>query len=139
MKLCDDVITVFNAGVDAETGDGVWRGTVLRGVSWHRSDASAVDAARGGLVSASRCVCRIPEGVDADGRTYVDPLAYARAEDPGELWTLAGGDVIVRGEVRGEGWTPALLMKAWPERMCVLSVTDNRRAPRAPHFRVVGT
>ena len=139
MRLCDETVTVFNAGVDPATGDGVWRGTVLRGASWRRSDACAVDAARGGLTAADRSVCRIPADVDAGGKRYADPLAYAAAADPEGLWTLAGGDVLVRGEVPGGGWTPALLAKARGEVMTVLSVTDNRRAPRAPHIKVIGT
>ena len=50
MKLCNDVITVFTARVDPELGDDVWAPTVIKDVSWYATDASTVDASKGGLV-----------------------------------------------------------------------------------------
>lgn len=35
-------------------------------------------------------------------------------------------------------WTPAALKAAYADCMTVLAVTDNRRAPNAPHWRVTG-
>ena len=168
MKLCNDTINVFNARVDPESGGNVWLPTQITGASWFLTDASAVDTAKGGLVAANRATIRIPEGADAGGKVYADPKTYASAEDVSGLWTLQAGDVIVKGSVptqgnreqgtgnRGDGettepdepgtsetlagtWTPAKLKKAYGDCVSVLGVTDNRRAPRAKHFRVVGT
>ena len=139
MKLCNDTITVFNARVDPDAGGNVWTPTVITGASWYMTDASTVDAAKGGLVAANKATIRIPEGADTGGKAYADPIAYRDAEDVSGLWTLQNGDIIVKGSVTGADWTPARLKKAYAECVTVLSVTDNRRAPNAPHWRVTGT
>ncbi len=156
MKLCNDTITVFNARVDPDVGGNVWVPTVITGVSWYETDASTVDATKGGLVAANKATIRIPEGADAGGKVYADPVSYANAEDVSGLWTLQSGDVIVKAAVEGgttssvsagalppspegEGWTPAKLKKAYVDCVTVLGVTDNRRAPRAGHWKVTGT
>lgn len=130
MKLCNDVITVFNARVDPQTGDNVWIPTVIRGASWFCTDASTVDAVRGGLAAANRVTVRIPEEVMPEG------LA------------IRNGDIIVRGDAGEAEPRPAKLKAAFPESITVLAVTDNLRrdracaghriAPRAPHLKVVG-
>ena len=139
MKLCNDVITVFNARVDPETGGNVWRPTVITGVSWYMTDASAVDTGKGGLVAANKVTVRIPVGAITGGKAYADPIAY-KYGTPAGLWTLQAGDIIVKGAAGGfEDPTPAKLKKAYAECVTVLAVTDNRRAPNAPHWRVTGT
>ena len=136
MKLCNDVITVFNARVDPDVGGNVWTPTVITGASWYMTDASTVDASKGGLVAASKVIVRIPE------------------EAAPESFGLKAGDIIVKGAVPltetvtvngvsstvAINWTPTKLKKAWgADCMTVLGVTDNRRAPRAPHWRITGT
>ena len=137
--MCNDTITVFNARVDPDAGGNVWTPTIITGAGWYMTDASTVDAAKGGLVAANKATIRIPEGADAGGKTYADPIAYWDAEDVSGLWTLQNGDIIVKGSATGADWTPARLKKAYAECVTVLSVTDNRRAPNAPHWRVTGT
>ena len=139
MKLCNDTITVFNARVDPDAGGNVWTPTTITGASWYMTDASTVDAAKGGLVAANKATIRIPEDANAGGKVYADPIAYRDAEDMSGLWTLQNGDIIVNGSVTGADWTPARLKKAYAECVTVLGVTDNRRAPNAPHWRVTGT
>ena len=118
MKLCNDTITVFTARVDPELGDDVWTPTVIKDVSWYATDAS-----KGGLVAANKVTVRIPAKVYPEGLE------------------LKNGDVIVKGDASGaESPTPAKLKKAYGgDFMTVLAVTDNRRAPRAPHVKVIGT
>jgi hypothetical protein len=130
---------VFNARVDPEQGGNVWEPTVINGASWYLTDASTVDASKGGLVAANKATVRIPEGADAGGKAYADPITYANAEDVSGLWTLQAGDVIVKGEVTGASWTPARLKAAYADCVTVLGVTDNRRAPKAPHWKVTAT
>lgn len=138
MKLCNDTITVFNARVDPDAGGNVWTPTTITGASWYMTDASTVDAAKGGLVAANKATIRIPEDANAGGKAYADPIAYRDAEDVSGLWTLQNGDIIVKGSATGADWTPARLKKAYAECVTVLSVTDNRRAPNAPHWRITG-
>ena len=123
MKLCNDTITVFTARVDPELGDDVWAPTVIRGASWYATDASTVDASKGGLVAANKVTVRIPANVYPEGLE------------------LKNGDVIVKAEANGVADpTPAKLKKAYGgDFMTVLAVTDNRRAPKAPHVKVIGT
>ena len=139
MKLCNDTITVFNARVDPETGGNVWVPTVIAGAGWYLTDASTVDASKGGLVAANKATIRIPVDADTAGKAYADPVSYASAEDVSGLWTLKGGDIVVKGEVSGDSWTPAKLKAAYADCVTVLGVTDNRRAPRAPHWKVTAT
>lgn len=139
MKLCNDTITVFNARVDPDVGGNVWVPTVITGAGWYLTDASTVDASRGGLVAASKATIRIPADADAGGRAYADPVTYANAVDVSGLWTLKGGDIVVKGEVTGDDWTPAKLKAAYADCVVILGVTDNRRAPRAPHWKVTAT
>lgn len=153
MKLCNDTITVFNARVDPEAGGNVWTATVIDGASWYMTDASTVDASKGGLVAANKATIRIPEDADASGKAYTDPVSYKAATSVSGLWTLQNGDIIVKGSVPASetvtnngvnstvpiNWTPAALKKAYAECVTVLGVTDNRRAPNAPHWRVTAT
>ena len=139
MKLCNDTITVFNAHVDQDAGGNVWAPTVVTGASWYLTDASTVDASKGGLVAANKATIRIPEDADTGGKVYADAVTYRNAEDVSGLWTLQAGDVIVRAEVSGADWTPAKLKKAYADCVTVLGVTDNRRAPNAPHWKVTAT
>ncbi len=140
MKLCNDTITVFNARVDPDVGGNVWTPTVITGASWYATDASTVDATKGGLVAANKATIRIPESADAGGKVYADPVTYANAEDVSGLWTMQNGDVIVKGDASATvNPTPAKLKAAYADCVTVLGVTDNRRAPNAPHWRVTGT
>ena len=140
MKLCNDVITVFNARVDPATGGNVWTATVIDGVSWYMTDASTVDASKGGLVAANKATIRIPVEAKAPGKVYTDPISYKGADSVAGLWTLQQGDIIVRGDGSAtQSPTPAALKKAFADCVTVLSVTDNQRAPNAPHWRVTGT
>jgi hypothetical protein len=55
-----------------------------------------------------------------------------------ELFTLNEGDLIVHGTANETDATPALLHKNHAEVITILSITDNRRALHAPHWKVVG-
>jgi hypothetical protein len=139
VKLANDTITVFNARVDPETGGNVWRPTIIKGASWYATDAATVDASKCGLVAANKATIRIPVEADAGGKAYADPVSYASAEDVSGLWTLKGGDIVVKAAVEGDDWMPARLKAAYADCVTVLAVTDNRRAQRAAHWRVTAT
>lgn len=135
MNLCNDVITVFNAKFNPATGSDDYNATVVSGVSWFCEIVSNVDSS--GLKSANRFTIRIPETADFGGKTYAAPRDYAGAADVGGAFTLQNGDIVVHGAVAESGLRPAALHKQY-EVFTILGVTDNRRAPNAPHWKVVG-
>ena len=139
MKLCNDTITVFNARVDPDVGGNVWVPTVITGASWFATDASTVDASKGGLVAANKATIRIPVDAGTGGKQYTDPVSYASAEDVSGLWTLKGGDIVVKAALEGDDWTPAKLKKDYADCVVILGVTDNRRAPNGKHWRITAT
>ena len=136
MNLATETITVFNRAHDPETDSDVWAGTVIHNVSWYCHVRDTVTDR--GLKAANEYTIRIPlEAVAENNRTYVFPNEYNTANDASHFWTVAPGDVIVKGKAETVGQTPVTLKHAY--KMCtVLGVTDNRRAPNAPHLRIVG-
>ena len=149
MKLANEVITIFNARWDSETGDDVYYPTNITGASWFETQAENVDS-KGGLIMANKVIVRIPKDATATqsetknnvttikAATYVDPISYKSATSVSGKWTLCGGTVIIKGTATGTSWTPATLKASFAGCMTVVGVTDNRRAPNAPHFKVVG-
>ena len=135
MRLCDKAITVFNCKLDTTTDLDVYYGTVIRGVSIHCEIASNVDST--GLKAADKYTIRIPTDADFSGKSYVDPVAY-KSSDPAETFTLKNGDIIVQGEVMLKNPKPKDLQAFYGEMITVLGITDNRRAPNAAHWKVVG-
>lgn len=123
MKLCNDTITVFNARVDPDVGGNVWTPTVITGASWWATDATTVDTGKGGLVAANKVIARIPAEVAPEGLELKD------------------GDILVKGDASEvENPTPAKLKGLYgADCATILGVTDNRRAPNAPHWRVTAT
>ena len=138
MRLCNDTITVFNARFDRNNDCDVYHATVIIGVSWYDEIASVVDAS--GLKAADRYTIRIPIDADFGGKMYVDPVTYAQdGSDPEQVFTLKSGDIVVKGAINaGNHLRPADLQKTYAEVATILGVTDNRRAPNAPHWKVVG-
>lgn len=134
MKLCDETITVFNARI--ENHEHMFYPTVIEGVSWYGDVATVVGDK--GLNAASRFTVRIPVDADFGGKEYVDSKTYKTAASVDGVFTIANGDIIVKASVAVAPMRPAELKDAFADYLTVLGVTDNRRAPNAPHFKVVG-
>ena len=134
MNLCNETITVFNAKLNTTTDKDEYHGTVIRGASWY---AEIISTVKDGLQAANKFVIRIPENADFSGKSYATPAAYAAAQSVDSLFTLMNGDIVVRGAITAKNLRPADLHKSY-EAFTVLGVTDNRRAPHAPHWKVVG-
>lgn len=134
MKLCNDTITVFNSRLDDENGYNIYTPTVIRGVSWYSHVKSTITDT--GLKAANEYIIRIPIDADFSGKDYVDSGAYALS-DPGKTFTLRHGDHMVLGE-ESLPLTPAQALAKYGEIATITGVTDNRRAPRAKHWKVVG-
>lgn len=137
MKLCNDTITIFNRRLDDDEGYELYYPTVISGVSWYYSTASTVD--NNGLHAADRFTIRIPIDADFSGKQYVDPIAYGNAASVEGVFTIKNGDVIVKASIAAAPMTPKEIFEAFHESCTVVGVTDNRRAPNAPHWRVVGS
>ncbi len=135
MKLCNETVTLYNAYLDKENDCTAYSRTVITGVSWYGTVKSGVNDK--GLVTANQYTVRIPVDAGFGRKSYTEPTGYAEAADKRGLFTLNEGDLIVRGAVSEENPTPAALHKHH-EVITILSVTDNRRAPNAPHWKVVG-
>ena len=135
MKECKDVITVFNARMDAEGGYDEYYPTIIRNVSVFLQVASEVTLS--GLNAANKVTVRIPIDADFSGKEYVEPVQFAAA-DPATAFTLKQGDVIVEAE-ETEHLNPVELKAKYGSVITILGVTDNRKRPRAKHWKVVGT
>lgn len=137
MKLCNDTLTLFNGRLDKEQDCTVYEKTVISGISWYGTAKTVVGDT--GLKSANQFTIRIPLNADFGGKAYSDPKTYAKAEDVSGLFTLRQGDTIVKGAVPDTITNPTQAHKAYPDAsFTIMGVTDNRRAPNAKHWKVVG-
>lgn len=137
MKLSNETITIFNAKLDTVNDLDVYTPTVIHGASWFCEIASNVDSS--GLKAADKFTIRIPADANFGGKSYVDPVTYANTGDPAKQFTLKNGDIIVKGDASGAtDPRPGALQKAYTDCITILGVTDNRRAPNAKHWKVVG-
>ena len=137
MKLCGDTITVLNRRWNPETANDEYLTTVITGVSWYGHTVTSAD--NNGLTAADQFIVRIPQDADTNGKTYVDPIAYKNAVDVSGLFTLAQGDTVIKAEIIATPVKPADVQGTYSDCFTVLGVTDNRRAPNAPHWKVVGS
>lgn len=118
MRLCDDTIAVIRAAHDPGTGKDLWESQTVEGVSWYGDMAVQVDDR--GLKAAPKIVIRIPEESAPAG------------------FSIKAGDLVARSPAWEDGRVPAPpVLKKTAELVTVLGVTDNRRAPNAPHWKVV--
>lgn len=133
MKLCNDTVTLFNARHDKDADCTVYDRTVLTGVSWYGTVKSSVGDKE--LKAANQYTVRIPADVESEGKGYTEPDGYTGAGD----WTLNDGDIIVHGVSTLNNPSLAEIHRAHKNAITILGVTDNRRAPNAPHWKVVGS
>ena len=134
MRLATETVTVINAHLDPAEALDTYHATVISGVSWYATVATAVSD--DGLKGADKYTIRIPVDADFGGKTFVEPSKYDAAS-PNESFTLRPGDHIVRGAVDGDV-SPSALQKRQYRVVTILGVTDDRRAPNAKHWKVVG-
>lgn len=130
MRLANEIITVINRRYDSGTGYDVYKAKIISGVSWYST--TAVNANVNGLNAADAYIIRFPQNTLSG---YVEPIDYAES---GEGWTLKNGDILVKGSISGE-ITPSVIQKSHFEYVTIKGITDNRRAPNAPHIKVTGT
>lgn len=135
MQAAEETITVINRKYNSETGLDDWIPTIITGASWYSKLVASVST--DGLHAADTATVRIPVGADTSGRSYLTPAAYKAAESVSGAFTLAHGDLIVRGAVTTTGLTPAQIQAAHDDCYTIVSAADNTRRPRSPHWKVV--
>lgn len=135
MQLCNDTITLYNRKFDPNVDCDVYNRTIIHGVHWFNSDATTVDNT--GLKAANKVTIRIPIDADFEGKEYMQPKVYASTTNPSVAFTLAAGDIVVLG-IGADDMRPAQIHDAYSDAMTILQVTDNRHAPHARHWKVVG-
>lgn len=129
-------VTIYNAKrVDGET---VYLRTQIRGVNVAGIDA--ITLAGKSTEDDGRYTIRIPRLADTGNKQYVDPATYKCLPDSDldNYWTLAKGDMIVKGLVDDDIASPGALTRLYGDRaLKVMGVVDNRRlSDEVSHLRV---
>lgn len=92
--------TIFNKYKNPVTKLVDWRRTILRNVHWE--DSKAVNVITSGLSTADSVTVFIWDGVDAEGKEYIKPKAFASLppDMAGRYWTITqGSDRMIKGVV----------------------------------------
>ena len=105
MRHANKTVTVYHKIWDPEKGMDVYKGTVLKGVSFFSKVATAVTT--DGLTAASEAVLRIPE--------EVIPVDFAPVN----------GDLVCEGALQTEGLRPGVLEGMCPYVYTVVGVIRN--------------
>ena len=128
--------TGYNRWLDKEKRRDTWVRTQIQGVFWDSSHAHR-HGDKGDISASSVTVC-IP--ADACDKPYKPPKEYA--SDPSGAYTLAPGDLIIRGlidEDIGTDTTVAALLQKYDDAYTILSCEDNRYGSQElQHFCVKG-
>ena len=123
--------TLYNRYVTS--GVEYYQRTVLAAVSWQNRKAANV--IRSGLLAADSAVIYIPQSL---GTNYLKPLAWQA--DRNGSWTLAVGDVMVKGLVTDEiagGFTMTSLKVKYDDVVVIKSVdTMDGASPSLCHWQV---
>lgn len=98
-------VTVYHKEWDPEKGVDIYKGTVLKGVSFFSKVETSVTT--DGLTAASEAVMRIP------GEVIPEDL------------TLVNGDLVCEGELQTEGMRPGSLKDLCPYVYTVVGITRN--------------
>lgn len=132
MLYAHETITVYNRYLEGSVEK--WVGTVITPASWAMQTAAALTPE--GMRFGTQAVIRIPEGADAQGKSYLPPGQWG-PEKSAQSWTLRGGDRIARGEheTAPQG---AAGMRSLPDLVTVMEWADNRRGFGLRHWKAVG-
>ena len=126
--------TVYNRQLDRKNRRDTW--VRIHGVFWDGSHAHRHGDK--GDITANNVTVYIP--ADACDKTYKPPKDYA--SDPTGAYTLAPGDLIIRGLIREDidaNTTVAALLQKYDDAYTILSCEDNRYGSSdLQHFCVKG-
>lgn len=148
MRYTNTPATVLNAWVSPETKRTVYLPTVLRDVKWQGTRASKITVsglAPGDAVTTLTTVIIWPARLDAGGKAYLPPKAFARlsAAEAARHWTLSDAeDRMVKGAVDGLGVVERLqdVTSLYDDVIKIVAVTENDFGPASMrHWYVTGT
>ena len=133
-------ITIFNKRYDKTQRTERFFGTKISGVSlYFKKGVSSGDKQ---MSQSDRYTIRIPADADADGKQYVEQIAYASLpeEDFNKFWTIQPGALIVAGLVDQETATETELKQLFSDVINVTNFTDNRSRGSESmwHWRIGG-
>lgn len=167
MRGCTEIITLLNAQVDPDTGYDVYIPTKISGASWYSTAAATVttsgliaadqftvripvdadfsgksyvnpiayknaDPAKSFTIQRGDIIVR--GTIDTPSRITAADLTRLIGSDGSYIaFTPPDPDVAVVDDL-----TPASVQQKCPDVFTVLSITDNRKAPHAKHWRVIG-
>ena len=130
-----ETVTLYNrlriVGEDGRAQEA-WRRRVLHGCSWVRAHERVRDD--GVVRYAASTVCRIPASPD-----YLSPGEWDEKGAPEGTFTLAAGDILVRGAVEDEiteDFSAAALLKKYERggAMVVQSAKENTALSGLAHY-----
>lgn len=128
--------TVYNRRLNKDNRRDIWVRTQICGVLWISSHANRHSGK--GDISDSSVTVYIPE--DACDKPYKPPKDYA--SDPSGAYTLAPGDLIIRGLIAediDDNTTVSALLQKYDDAHMILSCKDNRYGSKElQHFCVKG-
>ncbi len=128
-------ITIYNKYTDPTTRAEKYQRTVVSDVVWQGAKASS--AANGGLLASNSAAIYIPM---VRGTQYVKPIAWQALVTKTGKWTLAEGDVIVKGIVTDEitgGTTMTTLKATYDDVLTITSVdTMDQGSANMQHWQV---
>ena len=167
MRGRTEVITLLNAQVDPDTGYDVYTPTKITGVSWYSTAAATVttsgllaadqytvripvdaDFSGKGYVNPIAYKTADPaksftiQRGDVIVRGTIDTPSRITAADLSRLIGSDGSYIAFTPPdptaTTVDAITPASVQQTCPDVFTVLSITDNRKAPHAQHWKVIG-
>lgn len=114
--------------------------TIIKNVAWHSVHGATSGSSSENVDSFKM---RIPIDADFGGKTYVDRITYEALsfEDAAKHWTLASGDIVVKGNVTEEEITQTILYEKYNEVYRIGEYADNTDmgSDAVKHWRVGGS
>lgn len=129
-------ITIFNKYIDASTRTEKFQRSQILAVAWESRKASNVRAT-GGQMYADQATVYIPFG---NGTNYLDYVVWKALTVKTGKWTLAVGDIVVKGLVADEiqtGFTMTNLKAKYADVLTITSVdTMDSGSLNMRHWRI---
>lgn len=125
-------VTIYNKTFDKTTGEEVFTRTVLKGVELQATHYQSSNTV--GYDNNNRTLCLVP--LTATSKDYLDPFLFAREADKTGFYTIAGGDLLVPGEILIEIEDLDEFRSSISPVFTVIGVEDFRGGP-VSHFEVV--
>lgn len=132
--MLEETCTIYNKYQDGEQDR--WIRTVVKGVFWDGVQGAVLR--RTGVVGGDSALVIIPIQADTDGKEYLAPSLWARAEDKSTCWTIRPGDSIVRGECLLELDGSSKPLEEYDDALAITAVNLRACGQEMAHLEVRG-